>query len=108
MNMEDLLVVLFVFLVLSIVAAGVAEYRLRSILKRDHPEVWRSLGSPEWSDQSLSSMATLMRFLWRSEYKELGSSQVDQRARYAKVFVILSLSILVVMGFLNVLWIFAV
>ncbi len=59
---------------------------LRRSLRRRHPEVWRSLGSPTLvMNNSISNGLRLERFLWASEYKALSDPALNRLALTIKV-----------------------
>jgi hypothetical protein len=69
-------------------------------LRTEHHEVWLSLGEPSlFLNASILVQQRVARFLWRSDYKELGDPTLNQIASVAKLLAVMTL-VLIVAGFI--------
>lgn len=105
-EVDKVIVILFGSVFLSGVLYVIAERRMIKILKREFPEEWRSLGSPDWSNQSVRTMRSMLRFILSSEYRKLDNSELERRVGHVKFFGSLTLIVGSVMVLLSALYSF--
>ena len=83
--MHALLPILFVLLFVSC-AAGVALHHVfLSRLRSRHSQTWEALGRPTlFLNNSITKSLTVLRFLWRRDYRALGDEEFARLAGFLR------------------------
>jgi hypothetical protein len=61
-------------------------------LRESHMEVWRSLGSPSFWNQSIQNGFAVLRFLLKKEFRSLEDPEFIRLCEQFRVFIILYIS----------------
>jgi len=75
----------FVLLIAAVIGFGIHRDFRRQLRER-HPDVWHSLGSPSFWNNSMANGFAVMRFLWKKEYEAVGDPEFTRVAAALRTF----------------------
>ncbi len=85
----------FFVLVIAAVIGFPIHREFQRQLRECHPDVWRSLGSPSFWNNSMANGFAVMRFLWKKEYEAVGDPEFTRAAAASRTFRIVYLVVFI-------------
>jgi len=81
--MDKIFFLFFLIFIFFIPVQVILNYKYNKILKKEHKEVWESLGSPGFIlNNSLKSTTKRLKFLWRKKFLNLKNNKLSLIGRF--------------------------